>query len=87
MAPLISYDFDVFLMNLVSMLRNAILTGYRFIEDACVRQAKRMADSLKKQYHYKGALKKKILDKLGNVKEFSIEQRKEAVKLMELFLS
>ena len=73
--------------NLVSMLRNAILTGYRFIKDACVRQAKRMADSLKKQYYYKGALKKKILDELGNVREFSIEQRKEAVKLMELVLS
>jgi len=68
----------------VSMLRNAILTGYRFIKDVCVRQAKRMAANLKKQYHYEGALKKKILDELGNVKEFSIEQRKEAVKLMEL---
>jgi len=73
--------------NLVAMLRNAILTGYRFIKDACVRQAKRMAANLKKQYHYEGALKKKILDELGNVKEFSIEQRKEAVKLMELVLS
>ncbi len=73
--------------NLVAMLRNAILSGYRFIKDACVRQAKRMAANLKKQYDYEGALKKRILDELANVKEFSIEQRKEAVKIMELVLS
>jgi len=54
------------------------IIGYRFIKNACVRQAKRMAANFKKQYSYEGALKKKILDGLGNVKEFSFEQRKEA---------
>ena len=73
--------------NLVAMLRNAILSRHRFIKDTCVRQAKRMAVDLKKQYQYAGALKKKILDELGNVKELRIEQRKEAVKIMELVLS
>jgi hypothetical protein len=46
-----------------------------------------MASDLKKQYHYAGALKKKILDELGNLKELGIEQRKEAVKIMEFVLS
>jgi len=73
--------------NLVAMLRNAILLHHRFIKDTCVRQAKRMAADLKKQYHYAGALKKKILDELGNDKELGIDQRKEAVKIMELVLS
>ncbi len=73
--------------NLVAMLRNAILSHHRFIKDTCVRQAKRMAVDLKKQYHYAGALKKKILNELGNVKELGIDQRKEAVKIMELVLS
>jgi len=73
--------------NLVAMLRNAILLNHRSIKDTCVRQAKRMAVDLKKQYHYAGALKKKILDELGNVKELGIDQRKEAVKIMELVLS
>ena len=73
--------------NLVAMLRNAILSRHRFIKDTCVRQAKRMAADLKKQYHYVGALKKTILDELGNVKELGIDQRKEAVKIMELILS
>jgi hypothetical protein len=73
--------------NLVAMLRNAILSGHRFIKDTCIRQAKRMAVDLKKQYHYEGALKKKILDELVNVKELGIDQRKEAINLMELVLS
>jgi len=73
--------------NLAAMLRNAILSRHRFIKDTCIRQVKRMAANLKKQYHYAGALKKKILDELGNLKELGIEQRKEAVKIMELVLS
>ena len=73
--------------NLVAMLRNAILSRHRFIKDTCIRQAKLMATDLKKQYHYAGVLKKKILDELGNLKELGIEQRKEAVKIMELVLS
>ena len=73
--------------TLVAMLRNAILSRHRFIKDTCVRQAKRMASDLKKQYHYAGALKKKILDELGNLKGLGIEQRKEAVKIMEFVLS
>jgi len=73
--------------NLVAMLRNAILSRHRFIKDTCVRQAKRMAVDLRKQYHYAGALKKKILDELANVKELGIDQQKEAINLMELVLS
>ena len=73
--------------TLVAMLRNAILSRHRFIKDTCVRQAKLMAADLKKQYHYAGALKKKILDELRNLKELGIEQRKEAVKIMEFVLS
>jgi len=73
--------------NLVAMLRNAILSHHRFIKDTCVRRAKLMAADLKKQYHYAGVLKKKILDELVNVKELGIDQRTEAVNLMELVLS
>lgn len=73
--------------NLVAMLRNAILSRHRFIKDTCVRQAKRMAADLKKQYHYTAALKKKILDELGNLKELGIDQREDVVKIMEFVLS
>jgi len=55
--------------NLVAMLRNAILSRHRFIKDTCIRQAKRMADNLKKQYRYTGVLKRKILDALGKINE------------------
>ncbi len=73
--------------NLVGMLRNAILSGHRFIKDTCIRQAKRMADNLKKQYHYTGVIKRKILDALGKMNELSIEQRKEVIQLMEEILA
>ncbi len=46
-----------------------------------------MAMNLKKQYNYVGALKKKILDALGKLTELSLEQRKEAIELMEEVLT
>ena len=73
--------------NLVNMLRNAILSGHRFIKDTCIRQAKRMADNLKKKYRNIGVLKRRILDALGKINELSIEQRKEAIQLMEEVLT
>jgi len=73
--------------GVVGMLRNAILLTQQFVKDTCVRQAKRMAVELKKQYHYVGALRKNILDELNNVKEFSIEQRKNAVEILDMILS
>jgi Integrase core domain. len=73
--------------NLVAMLRNAILSRHRFIKDTCIRQAKRMADNLKKQYRYTGVLKRRILDALGKINELGIEQRKEAIQLMEEVLT
>jgi len=73
--------------NLVDILRNAILSGHRFIKDTCIRQAKRMADNLKKQYRYTGVLKRRILDALAKINELSIEQRKEVIQLMEEVLT
>ena len=73
--------------NLVDMLRNAILSRHRFIKDTCIRQAKRMADNLKKQYRYTGVLKRRILDALGKINKLGIEQRKEVIQLMEEVLT
>ena len=64
-----------------------ILSGHRFIKDTCIRQAKHMADNLKKQYCYTGVLKRRILDALGKINELSIEQRKEVIQLMEEVLT
>jgi len=73
--------------SLVDILRNAILSGHRFIKDTCIRQAKRMADNLKKQYRYTGVLKRSILDALAKINELSLEQRKEVIQLMEEVLT
>ena len=73
--------------NLVAMLRNAVLSGPQFIKDICIRQARRMAINLKKQYSYVGALKQRILDDFGKVNELNHEQRKKAIELMDEVLA
>ena len=73
--------------NLVAMLRNAVLSGPQFIKDTCIRQARRMAINLKKQYSYVGALKQRILDDFGRIKELNHEQRKKAIELMDEVLT
>lgn len=73
--------------NLVVMLRNAVLSDWRFIKEACIKQAKRIAQNLKKQYHYIGVLKQKISDTLGEVKELSLSQRKEIFELAQQLLT
>ncbi len=73
--------------DLAAMLKTAVLLRFRYLKDTCIRQARRMATNLKKQYNYVGALKKKILDALGKLTELSLEQRKEAIELMEEVLT
>jgi len=73
--------------NLVAMLCNAVLSGPQFIKDTCIRQARRMAINLKKQYSYVGALKQRILDDFGKVNELNHEQRKRVIELMDEVLT
>ena len=72
--------------GLTAMLANAILLRQRFVRDACVRRAKRMAAELKKEYRYIGALKKRVLDELTKMKNLGLEQRNKAVSLLESVL-
>ena len=73
--------------GLTTMLANAIILRQRFVRDACVRQAKRMAAELKKEYRYIGALKKRVFDELTKMKNLGLEQRNKVVSLMDLVLS
>lgn len=73
--------------NLVAMLKSAVLSRFQYIKDTSIRQARRMAMNLKRQYRYVGALKKKIVDALGKINELSLEQRKEAIQLIEEVLT
>ena len=73
--------------NLVAMLRNAILSGHRFIKDTCVRQVKRMTTDLQKRYCYVDALRTRVFDALGEVDGLNLKQRKEAFQLIEELLT
>lgn len=73
--------------HLVGMLRNAVLSGPQFLRDFCVRRAKRIAIDLQNRYRYVGALKTRIFDALGELDGLSLEQRKEAFKLIDEVLT
>jgi len=46
-----------------------------------------MVKSLKNNYRYIGILKKKIADAIGKINELSLSQKKEAMELVEQFLT
>lgn len=73
--------------DLVAMLQRAVTSKFGFIKETCIRQAKRMAENLKKQHPYMGELKRKISDALEEIKELKLDQRKEAFELVEEFLT
>ena len=73
--------------SLAGMIRNAVLSNLPALKNILVRQARRIAGHLKKQYRYLNVLRKKVLDALNEVSEFTIEQFKKATILMEEVLA
>jgi hypothetical protein len=73
--------------GLAGMLKNAVLSRLPSLKNILVRQARRMARVLKKQYCYLEVLRKKVLHALNEVSEFTMEQLKKATILMEEVLA
>jgi hypothetical protein len=73
--------------GLAAMIKNAVLSRLPDLRNILVGQARRMACHLKKQYRYLNVLRKKILDALNEVSEFTLEQLKKATMLMEEVLA
>jgi len=73
--------------GLAAMIKNAVLSRLPDLKNILVGQARRMACHLKKQYRYLNVLRKKILDALNEVSEFTLEQLKKATMLMEEVLA
>jgi hypothetical protein len=73
--------------GLAGMIRNAVLSRLPDLKNILVGQARRMACHLKKQYCYLNVLRKKILDALNEVSEFTLEQLEKATMLMEEILA
>jgi len=72
--------------DLIEMVEEAVTTSTGFIRDFCLKQVERLVQILRKQYQYTGALKRKILDTLGELSELSLDQRREAFQLVESYL-
>jgi len=73
--------------GLAGMLKNAVLSRLPSLKNILVSQARRMARDLKKQYRYLEVLRKKVLDALNEVSEFTLEQLEKAIMLMEEVLA
>ena len=72
--------------DLAPVLQTAVTTGTRFIREFCLRQLESLVGDLRKQYQYTGALKRKIIEALGEISELSLSQRREAFGLVERYL-
>jgi hypothetical protein len=73
--------------TLAGMIKNAVLSRLPDLKNILVGQARRMACQLKKQYRYLNVLRKKVLDALNEISEFTLEQLKKATILMEEVLA
>jgi hypothetical protein len=73
--------------SLAGMIKNAVLSRLPDLKNILVGQARRMARDLKKQYCYLEVLRKKVLDALNEISEFTLEQLKKATILMEEVLA
>ena len=73
--------------SLAGMIKNAVLSRLPDLKNILVGQARRMARDLKKQYCYLEVLRKKVLDALNEISEFTLEQLKKATILIEEVLA
>ena len=73
--------------DVAGMLRSAVNSRFKAIREVAVNQVKRMIGNLRKQYRYKGILKRKIAEALGEMSDLSIAQRQDAIELAGRFLT
>jgi transposase InsO family protein len=73
--------------SVAAMLGSVVNCRFREIKEVAMKRTKRMIEDLKKQYRYDGVLKTKIADALRTITELNITKRKEALELVNQFLT
>jgi len=73
--------------DLVTMLQSTLSAQCEYIRETCIRQIERMVKNLKNNCRYIGTLKTKIADAISEINELSFSQKKEAMELVEQFLT
>jgi hypothetical protein len=73
--------------SVADMLGSVVNCRFREIKDVATKRVKLMIKDLKKQYRYNGVLKRKIADALRKMTELDISKRKEALELVNQFLT
>ncbi len=72
---------------MVQTLCTGISSPMAYIKEVAIRQAKRMALNLKQQYRYLGALRRKVQDVLGGIRDLTLTQRHTIMDLVDQFLT
>jgi hypothetical protein len=72
---------------MVETLQAALSCPLDQVKDASLKQARRMALELQKQYRYVASLKKKVLDVLNGIGELTFSQRNTIVGFVDQFLT
>jgi hypothetical protein len=73
--------------SVADMLGSVVNCRFLEIKEVATKRAKRMIEDLKKQYRYDGVVKRKIADALRKMTELNITKRKEALELVNQFLT
>ncbi len=72
---------------LVETLSLAVSSPAGYLKDVTIRQAKRMALNLKRQYRYIGVLKAKVQEALIGIRDLTLVQRNTATGFVDQFLA
>ena len=73
--------------SVAAMLGSVVNCHFREIKEMATKRAKRMIENLKKQHCYDGVLKRKIGDALRKMTELNISKRREAIELVNQFIT
>jgi transposase InsO family protein len=71
----------------VAQLCEAVTAPMKPLRDIAIKQGQRMLGELKGKYRYMGALKKKIADSLGEIRELTSAQKAEVFTVIEATLA
>jgi hypothetical protein len=73
--------------DIVGILVQAVKASAQFVREAALRKAREWTQELMEAYRYMGALKNRFSEALGNLKDFTVEEKNKVWELIEHILN
>jgi len=73
--------------DIVGILVQAVKASVQFVREAALRKAREWTQELMEAYRYMGALKNRFSEALGNLKDFTVEEKNKVWELIEHILN